>query len=364
MTHESLLNGLWQAALTRLGGPASIAASARELGAFSRARAVTCAPDLLRLILAYCLGGMGLRATSAWAASAGLADLSNVALLKRLRKSGAWMEHLAGTLPVAGAVPAAGGRRIRLIDGTTVPKAGKEAKKNNGLWRLHCTFDLPAERFSFIALTDEKGGERLDRTPVAEGDILIADRGFLHPDPVAQVLEQGADIVVRAGWKGARWLDGKGKPFDLLAALAAAESAGALDRPVWTGRKKAPPLALRLVAFRKSKAAAEAARAKARRAAQREGNVILGGTLAAAGWVILVTSLDAKAFSTVEVGELYRARWRIEMAFKRLKSLIGLPAPPSEDPEIAKTWILAHLVMVLLLEPHASAPGISPRMAA
>jgi len=56
--------------------------------------------------------------------------------------------------------------------------------------------------------------------------------------------------------------------------------------------------------------AAEASRVKARRAAQREGNVISGGTLVAAGWVILVTSLDAKTFSTGDIGELYRARWR------------------------------------------------------
>jgi hypothetical protein len=48
----------------------------------------------------------------------------------------------------------------------------------------------------------------------------------------------------------------------------------------------------------------------------------------------------------------------------RLKSLIGLSAPPSKDPQTAKTWILAHLLMILLLEPHTSAPEISPRMAA
>ena len=73
---------------------------------------------------------------------------------------------------------------------------------------------------------------------------------------------------------------------------------------------------------------------------------------------------DAKAFPPDRIGDVYRARWRIEMAFKRLKSLIGLSAPPSEDPQIAKTWILAHLLMILLLEPHTSAPEISPRMAA
>jgi hypothetical protein len=364
MTHALLLNGLWRSALMRLGGAAAIEASARETGAFLRARAVGCATDLLRLILAYCLGGMGLRLTSAWAASTGLAELSNVALLKRLRNSGAWMEHLVGTLLAAGAVPAAGNRRIRLLDGTTVPKAGKDAKKNNGLWRLHCTFDLPAERFSFIELTDEKGGERLDRTPFAKGDIAIADRGYVHPDPLAHILEQGADVIVRTGWKAARWLDKDRKPFDILAVLAAAEGTGVVDRPIWVARKKAAPLALRLVAFRKPKEAAEGSRAKARAAAKREGYTISTGTLSAAEWFILVTSLDAKAFSSEEIGELYRARWRIEMAFKRLKSLIGLSAPPADDPAVAKTWILAHLLMVLLLEPQTSAPEISPRMAA
>jgi hypothetical protein len=76
----------------------------------------------------------------------------------------------------------------------------------------------------------------------------------------------------------------------------------------WIGRKKVPPLALRLIAFRKPAAAAEISRAKARRAAQREGNAILGGTLAAAEWVILVTSLKAPAWSSAEIGNLYRAR--------------------------------------------------------
>src|SRR6476646_2296489 len=364
MTHESLLNDLWQSTLARLGGNAAVEACAREKGAFARARSVASAADLLRLILAYCMGGMGLRSTSAWAASVGLADLSNVALLKRLRKCGPWMEHLASLLLGSGAQPAAQGRRIRLVDGTTVSKAGREAKNNNGMWRLHCAFDLPAERFSFIALTDEKGGERLDRIPFAKGDIVIADRGFMHPDTLAHALEQGADVIVRTPWQGARWYGKNGKPFHLPAALAAAETADVIGRPIWFLPKNAAPLPLRLVALRKPKEAAEASRAKARGAAKWKGRAISAGTLIAAVWVILVTSLDAKAFPAKKIGELYRARWRIELAFKRLNNLIGLSAPPSEDPQAAKTWILAHLLMVLLLEPHTGAPEISPRLAA
>ena len=40
---------------------------------------------LLQLVLAYCLQQGGLRSTACWASAVGLADISNVALLNRLR---------------------------------------------------------------------------------------------------------------------------------------------------------------------------------------------------------------------------------------------------------------------------------------
>jgi len=43
--------------------------------------------------------------------------------------------------------------------------------------------------------------------------------------------------------------------------------------------------------------------------------------------------------------------WDIELGFERLKSLIGLAAPPGADERSAKPWILAHLLVILLLEP-------------
>ena len=130
----------------------------------------------------------------------------------------------------------------------------------------------------------------------------------MHPDPLAHILEQGAGIVVRTGWKGARWLDGDGKPFDILAALAAAGNAGVLDRPIWVARKKAPPLALRLVAFHKPPQVAEASRAKARQAAKKEGYAISGGTLAAAAWVILSMIGKKSADHLPKPSSLFRDR--------------------------------------------------------
>ena len=108
------------------------------------------------------------------------------------------------------------------------------------------------------------------------------------------MLEQGADIIVRTPWRGARWNGENGEPFDLLAALAAGETASVIDTPIWVLPKKAAPLALRLVALRKPKQAAEASRVTARAESKSEGDAISAGMLIAAEWVILVTSLDAK----------------------------------------------------------------------
>ncbi len=284
MAYESLVTEGFEGVISRLGGRAHIEKSARETRAFLRARGIEDALALLRLILAYCLGGKGLRLTAAWAASLGVADISNVALLYRLRQCGDWLSVLAGAALSAACPKAAQGRTVRIVDATAVPKAGQKAKVGNGLWRLHCAFDLPSERFSHFELTDESEGERLDRIPVVKGEIRLADRAYISAERIAAVIDAGGDIVVRAGWKNARWLGADGKPFDLIAALKKAD----------------------------------------------------------------------------DVLALYRLRWRIELAFKRLKSLIGLKEPPGFDERSAKPWILAHLLLALLIEPLADGLDDSP----
>ena len=66
MKTDSLLDEDWSRVVTRLGGAASLDQTARATRAFLRPREIRCAVDLLRLILAYCLGERGLRATAAW----------------------------------------------------------------------------------------------------------------------------------------------------------------------------------------------------------------------------------------------------------------------------------------------------------
>jgi len=221
---------------------------------------------------------------------------------------------------------------------------------------------LSAPAFSRFELTDEKDAESLDKCDVVAGAIRVADRGYMRAHRIAAVLAAGGDIIVRAGWRHARWLDTDGKPLDMLGLLQDAETTGRIDRSIGIANGR-EALRLRLVAFRKSPQAIAEARRKTRREATKECKMPTSGTLKAAEWILLVTSLEATEFSADRIGELYRLRWRIEMAFKRLKSLIGLGGPPGEDPAVAKTWILAHLLMILLLEPHTAVVEDSPRQA-
>ncbi|MGA9524544.1 MAG: transposase [Myxococcaceae bacterium] len=368
MTHAELTEADWTEIVGRLGGARMLEQEARATGALQRARAVKCGVDLLRLILAYCLGAVGLRATAAWAETVGLASLSNVALLGRLRNAVPWLESILARLlaqvaaGTRGAV--AGGRLIRLVDATTVRKAGKSARESGRLWRVHAVFDLPTERFSAFELTDEKEAERIDRMAVVAGEIRIGDAVHCRADELADVMAQGGDPLVRAGWTSARWLDEHGRACDIIRELTKSTT-GVIDRPVWLGRKQAgaAPVPMRLVAIKMPKDKAVKAVAEARAEAKSKQRNIMPGTLIAAEWVILITSLDRTEYPTETVLELYRLRWRIEIAFKRMKSLAGLAGPPGECPEVAKAWVLCHLIAVLLTEVELAALGDSPRRA-
>src|SRR5947209_13449603 len=116
MTHESLVTDDWDWLVERLGGAATLTESARTSKAFVRARGVRSAVDLLRLTLGYCLSHAGLRGTAAWAAALGLAKVSDVALLLRLRNTGSWLALLIARLLESGRPLAAQGRLVRIMD--------------------------------------------------------------------------------------------------------------------------------------------------------------------------------------------------------------------------------------------------------
>jgi Transposase DDE domain len=344
----------WRALAARLDELIDLEASARARGALQRRRAVGSAADLLRLAFAFVLGRLSLRSLAAWASEQGLAELSDVALLKRLRGSADWLGDLVAALLAAGR-PEAGlglpdGRRLMAVDATTVLPPGNPRE----YWLIHTVFDVYAQRFTSVEPSDRHEPERLTRGGVRAGEIRLADRGYGRAEELVTVIEAGGDVIIRTGANHLPLRDGQGRPLARARLCARAAARGTLDLPA--RRRGRPAAPWRLILWPLPPCAAEAARRKARRDARRWGYQPSADGLATAGCLMLVTSLPAEDWPPERVLAAYRLRWQVELAFKRLKSIIGLEALKAKDPDLARCWINTALLAGLLTEFDRPAP--------
>jgi len=343
----NLLETQWKYLLSMLPAKVDLEASARDKGALLRRRVVRSAETLLRLALAYCCG-LSLRQTSCWAHLQGLGKLSQVGVMKCLRRSAAWLEFLVVTkLAERAECRQIQGLRLRLVDATTVSAPGSQGTD----WRVHLGFDLGSLTIDAVELTGAEGGESLSRFQVGAREVLIGDRGYAHRRGLWSVRQAGGDFLVRSTWQNLPLQTLGGEPFDLLLAARSLPEGEVGEFAVQTvATRKVPAMAARMIILCKSEEAAEQAREKIRKEARKKGHAVDPRTLAAAGYIFLLTSLPAAQLKAAEVLELYRFRWQVELAFKRLKSLWDFGTVPAKDPDIARTYIFAKLLIAVLVE--------------
>jgi hypothetical protein len=329
---------------------------ARVQGALRRCRGFAGAEPLLRVLLIHLVQGWSLRETSVWAREAGLARVSDVALWKRLRAAGEWLRWMSGELMrswIDRQPEEVLGRawRVRIIDGTTVQEPGSTQTD----WRVHYAIALPELRCEEVFVTDSSQGESFALFRVGRGELFVGDRGYATAANVRHVAEGGGAVLVRMNLTNLPLLDARGRPFPLLRRLRSLSGTRLGDWPVWVrdGARRIPG---RVCALKKSRLAAERARQKAVRDNQRHGRRVRPETIEAAGYTFVFTTLQDAA-PPAAVLELYRGRWQVELAFKRLKSLIGIGHLRKTDPESAKAWIHGKLFVAFLIEGLIAAAG-------
>ena len=350
MDSKVILEYQWPYLLSFLPSEDELERTARETGALLRKRQVRSASTLLRLALAYGFCGLTLRQTAAWAEVANVASLSDVALLNRLRGASEWLGLLLGLkLAEKAPPPLQNGRRfrLRLVDATTISRPGSKGTD----WRVHMGYDLATLSIDHVELTDHRGGETLTRFPLEPGDIMVGDRGYSHRRGIHTVVKAGADFLIRLNWQNVPLEQRSGEPFDLLGALRGLPEADAGDFDVRVKPSdKTPAMPARLVAIRKSEAAAEAARQRVMKERAKKGRTLDPRTLEAAGYIFVLTSLPSDVLDAKDALDIYRFRWQIELAFKRMKSLLFLGDLPARDPPLARCFLYSKLLAALLLE--------------
>lgn len=323
---------------------------ARSTGALKRARQVSSADVLLRLVFLYAASGLSLQQAAARATTAGLAKLSKVALMKRMRSAEPWLRALTQQVFADGwrdssleALPP--GRRVKIVDATHVRVSGSSGTD----WRLHYVLRLPTLTCDFAEVTDSRGGETYARVPVQPGDIILGDRGYCHREGVAYVLDRGGDVVVRLNTNSFPLLHQDGERLDLLATMRSLKEHEPGSWPVRFQANNREYNA-RLCAVRKSVVAAQSAKERLLKAARKKGNTVREETLELAEYIFVLATPGIDDLTAGQVLELYRARWQIELGFKRLKSLFDAGSAPNRDPEAVRSWIYGKLLAVLLIE--------------
>jgi len=131
-----------------------------------------------------------------------------------------------------------------------------------------------------------------------------------------------------------------------LRALRAGEVGG---WPAWVHAKDRG-IPGRLVAVKRGRQAARCARRRLHRKARRKQRHPSQQALFLAGYVFVWTTIPAGVMDSAQVLELYRARWQIEWAFKRMKSIMGLGQLPKLSEASARAWIHGKLLVALLIE--------------
>ena len=176
--------------------------------------------NLLRTLLLHVGCGYSLRETVVRAREAQLSDLSDVALLKRLRKSEDWLYAMCISLFRERGVAIADQSElsVRLFDATTV----KEPGKPGSLWRIHYSVQLPSLSCDFFKLTRTEGkdtGETFRQFSIRKGDFIFADRGYCHNAGIDHVRRHKAYVTVRLNPTSVRISGDSNQPFSLLKQL-------------------------------------------------------------------------------------------------------------------------------------------------
>ncbi|GHV87580.1 putative transposase InsL for insertion sequence element IS186A [Spirochaetia bacterium] len=338
-------------------------AKAKELGALKRAREIKTPEDLLRLIFLYLTSGRSFAGTSAIIQIAEEYKLNKIAVWKRIKNSAEWLEWLCKTiLRQAGLLaekPAwLAGKVVSLVDASEVVLHGNHKK----YYLLHYCLDLFTLAMRELKITDMKNGEKLRNFERFEkGTIVLGDRAYGTIPGMEYLRERGTDYVLRLRSGAFTLYDRHGAKRELLPWLSVLAEGESMSRDVCYKTEEGY-IPFRVCAIRKDAESEQAGLKRLKKENQRKrgGKAVSEAQSEYNKYIIVVTSLGEAEATAVQILELYRMRWQIELAFKRLKSLFQYNDIPVSLDQSARAWFYGKLLLAALCETLVNNGRFSP----
>jgi hypothetical protein len=200
------------------------------------------------------------------------------------------------------------------------PGCGGSYGSGAAAMKLQTEFDLRSGALCHVEIESGRspdgasGRQHARRGP---GSLRISDLGYFNAAVFAEMTEAKEYFLSRLQF-GTAVLTPEGQQVKLLEWLAK-QPGPLVDQPILLGKEQRLPC--RLIAWRLPAAQAKKRRRKLRQETLRKrGQEPSAERLAWCDWTILVTNVPHDILTPAEAVILYRARWQIELLFKRWKS--------------------------------------------
>jgi IS4 transposase len=226
---------------------------------------------------------------------------------------------------------------------------------------LHYSLDLFTLAPREFVRTDMRTGEKLANfKKFGKGDVVMGDRIYGTLPGIAYLKGLGADYALRIKSRGFRIYDHKKREIGLLERLSSLKE-GEIGEMQVKCRINGQYEPVRICALRKDEGSEKAGLQRLKKENQRKkgGKEVTDLQRENNKYIIVATSLGKKV-SASQILDLYRMRWQIEMAFKRLKSLFQYNDLPMTDGESIKAWFYGKLLLAALCETLVNTGRFSP----
>jgi hypothetical protein len=327
----------------------------RNLGAFTYAGKIQSPAELLRALFLYGGPDQSLREV-AGTLTLHAARITDQAVWKRLQRCAPFLKALVKRmLPLDALPPVPQSLRFLACDGSTVQRPGATSSD----YRLHLVINLVTLGLHEVHVTETKTGESLKQYRLQEGDVMVGDQGYCSYAGILHAVEQQhADVIVR--WNHQRALydpDDPKRALDFCTILKTQVPGTIVSRPVvlkyaeTSKTKDRRTLHGTLHIYRMQEKEAQAARKKVAKKHQKLQRKLSAKTLFLRQFVLVFTSLSSTALCGETALALYRCRWQIELAIKRMKSLMHIDKLRTKQrSKLAEVYLYSKIIYQLIVD--------------